>query len=217
MPYRNNDRRSSSSSARSGNRKSGAKFGKGDDKFIMMQVGKQFLDEGDYGWKTRILFGQEESEYNWCVRDKSGVSYWFGRKLGLQLLFRAIEAGRSLGTSSFFERDGEYSGNPRINVKGIATEKELALAKRNAEQEAWLDVEDESEEDEEEEEDERPARKASARKVDRRMETARKASKSQPKREYPDLDDSDLDADEEDESEETEVDTDADSYDDIPY
>ena len=79
MPYRNNDRRSSSS-ARSG-KKSGAKFGRGDDKFIMMQVGKQFLDEGDYGWKTRILFGQEESEYNWCVRDKEGVHYWFGRKL----------------------------------------------------------------------------------------------------------------------------------------
>lgn len=212
MPYKNNDRSSRSSNNRSGgSRKSGAKFGKGDDKFIMMQVGKQFLDEGDYGWKTRILFAAEESEYNWCVRDKSGVSYWFGRKLGLQLLFRAIEAGRSLGTSSFFDRDGEFSGNPRINVKGIATEKELALAKRQAEEEAWLDVEEQ--EDEEEEEDERPARKQ--KKTSRPMETARKASKSQPKREYPDLTEDDLEADEEEEEDDSEE-TDDTDYDDLP-
>lgn len=189
-------------------RNSGAKFGKGDDKWIMMQVGKQWLDEDRNGeLKTRITFG-ENNEYNWCVRDREGVQYWFGQALGLKLMIRAVAAGKALGTSKFFEKDGSYMGNARIDIRGVATAEELKLGKRNAEQEAWLDVE---EQEDEEEEDERPARKQ--KKTSRPMETARKASKSQPKREYPDLTEDDLEADEEeDDSEET----DETDYDDLP-
>lgn len=98
-------------------------------------------------------------------------------------------------------------GNARIDIRGVATAEELKLGKRNAEQEAWLDVE---EQEEEEEEDERPARKQAQRKVSRPMTQAKKGTTA--KRDYPDLTEDDLEADEEDESEEAdEID-----YDDLP-
>ncbi len=189
MPYKNNSRKTSG-------KKTGAKKFS-NDKFIMMQVGTQFLDDGDYGQKTRILFSDRNDEWSWCVREKNQVTHWFGVTKGRELLFRAIEAGQSLGTSAFFEKDDSLKGNPRINLKGVATEKELAAAKRAAEEEAWLDAEEEAEEDE------RPP----ARKGKRPMETARKGKSQPPAREYPDLEEADLEDDEDE----------TDEYDELPY
>lgn len=161
MPYQNNKRSSSKAQNGKGGKKSGAKFA--NDKFIMMQFGKQYLDEGDYGWKTRIVPSTTNDEWSWCVRDRVDgsyqITYWFGVKKGQELLARAIAAGQAIGTSSFYEKDGDLSGNARINLKGVATEKELAAAKRAAENEAWEDA-DEEEELEEEEEEEPAPRKA---------------------------------------------------------
>lgn len=158
MPYQNNKRSSLKTKA---GKKSGAKFA--NDKFIMMQFGKQYLDEGDYGWKTRIVPSTTNDEWSWCVREKVNnvyvVTHWFGVKKGQELLFRAIVAGQAIGTSAFYEKDADLIGNARINLKGVATEKELAAAKRAAENEAWEDAEEEEEEEEleDEEEEEEPA------------------------------------------------------------
>lgn len=166
MPYQNNKRSSSKAQNGKGGKKSGAKFA--NDKFIMMQFGKQYLDEGDYGWKTRIVPSTTNDEWSWCVRDRVDgsyqITYWFGVTKGRELLARAIAAGQAIGTSSFYEKDGDLSGNARINLKGVATEKELAAAKRAADNEAWEDAdeaeEEEELEDEEEEEEEPAPRKA---------------------------------------------------------
>jgi flagellar biosynthesis GTPase FlhF len=139
------------------------KFTKGNDKFLMMQVGKQYLDETDRGYKTRIVFSTTNDEYSWCIREGGTTTHWFGVTKGRELLLRAIQAGAALGTSAFFERDDELSGNPRVNIKDVATAKELAKAKQDAENQAWEDADEEAEEEDAEEEEEEPAPKAKAK------------------------------------------------------
>jgi hypothetical protein len=178
MPYKNSARKTTGAK----------KFS--NDKFIMLQCGTQFLDDGDYGQKTRILFSDRNDEWSWCVREKNQVTHWFGVTKGRELLFRAIEAGQSLGTSAFFEKDGSLKGNPRINIKGVATEKELEQAKRAAANEAWLGEDESEDEDDSEEEELPPARKSK--------------SKTSKAREYPSL-------------EETEDDNEYDADEDLPY
>lgn len=187
MPYKNNSRKTSG-------KKTGAKKFS-NDKFIMMQVGTQFLDDGDYGQKTRILFSDRNDEWSWCVREKNQVTHWFGVTKGRELLFRAIEAGQCLGTSAFFEKDDSLKGNPRINIKGVATDKELAAAKRAAEAEAWLDAEEDAEEDEDESEEEEEYERPPARKG---KQTTRKPQA----RKYPDLEEA---TDEEETTDEDDV------------
>jgi hypothetical protein len=139
------------------------------EKFIMLQFGKTFLDETDTSYKTRVSVSRENDAYNWCVREKVDgtyeVIYWFGYKKGMELLVRAIAAGKYLTTSAFFEgrnHDG-MEGNCRIDIKGVATDKELAAAKQAAANEAWEDAEDDDESEEEEEEEPTPAPKAKAK------------------------------------------------------
>ena len=197
MPYKNNARKSNSRKTKFSN-----------DKWLMMQFGKQYLDEKDDCFKSRIVISEENNEWSWCIREGKEVTHWFGVDKGRDLLARAIVANQAINTS-FFESDKGITGNARINIKGVATEKELAAAKRAAENEAWLDEEEEEEEedeDEEEEEVEEPVR-TPKRKQQRPMETARKGKKQQSAREYPDLEEADLD----DESSESE------DYDEIPY
>jgi hypothetical protein len=174
MPYKTSAKKTSV-------KKTGAKKFS-NDKFLMMQCGTQFLDDGDYGQKTRILFSTTNDEWSWCIREKATVTHWFGVEKGRELLFRAIEAGQALGTSAFFEKEDCLKGNPRINIKGVATAEELEEAKEAAEAEAWADFAEE----EEEEEDVRPARKPAAK---------ARSSKA-PKRTYPALEEAaDSDAD----------------------
>lgn len=192
MPYQNNKRSSSKAQNGKGGKKSGAKFA--NDKFIMMQIGKQYLDEGDYGYKTRITPSTTNDEWSWCVREKVNnvyvVTHWFGVKKGQELLFRAIVAGQAIGTSAFYEKDGDLIGNARVNLKGIATEKEIAAAKRAADNEAWEDADDEDEEEEELEEEEEPA--------PRKAKATAKPAQAKPKARYAPI--------EEEEEEETSAD-----------
>jgi hypothetical protein len=183
MPYKNSARNSSKKTT------GAKKF----DKFIMMQCGTQYLNDGSNGQTTRILFSESDDQWSWCVRDKGQVTHWFGVEKGRELLFRAIVAGHSLGTSAFFEKDDSLKGNPRINIKGVATEKELEQAKRAAANEAWLgkdesEDEDEDEDEEEQEEERPPARKSKS--------SSSSKTKSQPKaREYPSLEETEDDND----------------------